>query len=97
MAKIFEIIYGPVITEKSTFLREVANQYVFEINPKANRIEVKKEVERVFPKVKVLDVKTLNIRGKVRRVGASIGKRSNWKKAIVKVRPGDSIEFFEGA
>jgi len=93
----YEILIRPLMTEKSTMLQEKNNQYVFEINTKANRLEVWQEVERVFPKVKVMDVKTLNVRGKNRRVGRSSGRRSNWKKAIVTLNEGDHIEFFEGA
>ena len=97
MPRAFEILIRPLLTEKSNFLQETVHQYVFEVNPQANRIEIKKEIERVFPKVKVVDVRTATVRGKVRRVGRSVGKRSNWKKAIITLREGDQIEFFEGA
>jgi len=97
MAEAFEILVRPLLTEKSTMLQEKHNQYQFEVNPKANRVEIKKEIERIFPKVKVLKVCTLNYRGKERRVGRSIGRRSDWKKAIVTLRPDDHIEIFEGA
>ena len=96
MAQGFNIIIGPLFTEKSTQLQGMHNQYVFEVHPRANRIEIKKEVEKVFPKVKVEDVKTIHVRGKVRRIGQSMGKRSNWKKAIVTLREGDQLEFYEG-
>ena len=97
MSKHYQILVRPLVTEKSTLLQEKVNQYQFEVNPKANRQEIKKEIERVFPKVKVLKVCTANYRGKVRRMGRSIGRRSNWKKAIVTLRPDDHIEIFEGA
>lgn len=97
MARNFEILLRPLLTEKSTMLQEAHNQYVFEINPTANRLEVKKEIERIFPKVKVEEVRVVHVRGKYRRIGRNIGKRPNWKKAIVRLRKGDQIEFFEGA
>ena len=93
----YEILVRPLVTEKSTFLQERTNDYVFEVNPNANRVEIQKEIERVFPKVKVKSVRTLNVRGKWTRVGRNIGRRSNWKKAIVSLREGDTIEIFEGA
>ncbi len=90
------IILRPLITEKSTFQKEEARQYVFEVDRKANKIEIKEAVEHLF-KVKVDQVRTLNVLGKVKRLGRKYGKRPDWKKAIVTLREGDRIEFFEGA
>lgn len=91
----FEVIKRPLVTEKGNLLKELYRQYSFEVNPDANKYQVKDAVESLF-KVHVADVKTIRIRGKNRRVGKHIGKRSNWKKAIVTLKEGEKIEFFEG-
>ncbi|MFO1519773.1 MAG: 50S ribosomal protein L23 [bacterium] len=91
----FEIIKRPLITEKSTLLKEQQQQYAFEVDLNANKNQIRGAVESLF-KVHVLDVKTLRVRGKYRRVGKSMGKRSNWKKAVVTLKKGEKIEFFEG-
>ncbi|MCX8117935.1 MAG: 50S ribosomal protein L23 [Desulfobacterota bacterium] len=91
-----KIILRPLITEKSTFQKEEARQYAFEVDRHANKIEIKEAVEHLF-KVKVDKVRTLNVLGKVKRLGRKYGKRPDWKKAIVTLREGDRIEFFEGA
>jgi large subunit ribosomal protein L23 len=96
MTHAFEILIRPLVTEKSTFLQEKNNDFVFEVRPDANRFEIRREIERLFPKVKVKKVRVAHCRGKTRRVGKNIGRRSNWKKAFVTLRPGDTIEFFEG-
>lgn len=90
-----QIIRKPLLTEKGTVLRETLNLYSFDVDVRANKHQVKLAVEQLF-KVKVLNVRTLNIRGKVKRVGRSVGKRSNWKKAYVTLNEGAKIEFFEG-
>ena len=90
-----EIIRRPLITEKGTQLRELQNQYLFEVDQRASKHQIKGAVEKLF-KVHVEDVKTLVVRGKIKRVGRSIGKRSNWKKAYVTLKEGEKIEFFEG-
>ena len=92
---LFGIIIRPVITEKSTDLREKANHIVFEVAMDAGKVEIKKAVEALF-KVKVLGVHTVKVRGKTRRVGRHVGRKSDWKKAIVKLKPGDTISIFEG-
>ncbi|MCP4683764.1 MAG: 50S ribosomal protein L23 [Desulfobacterales bacterium] len=92
---IYQIIREPRITEKSSLQKQGFNQISFKVHRQANKIEIKKAVETLF-KTKVLDVKTLNVRGKRRRVGRNMGKRSDWKKAIVKLSPGENIEFFDG-
>ncbi len=96
MKEIHQIIRRPLVTEKSTQQKEAHNQYVFEVQREANKIEIQKAVERLF-KVKVTKVRTLNVLGKVKRLGRKYGKRPDWKKAIVTLKEGDRIEFFEGA
>ncbi|PID78426.1 MAG: 50S ribosomal protein L23 [Deltaproteobacteria bacterium] len=91
----YDIIIGPVNTEKSNLQNELLNQVVFEVDPRANRIEIKKAVEEIF-KVKVNKVRTINVKGKKKRRGLIIGKRKDWKKAVVQLGHGDKIEFFEG-
>ena len=92
----YDIVVRPIITEKSSLLKDSGNQYVFEVKRDANKIEIKKAVEKLF-KVKVVSVHTSNIEGKKKKVGKSSGKRSDWKKAIVKLNPKDKITIFEGA
>ena len=95
MKNLYEIIRRPIITEKSTLQKEEANKVIFEVHPDANKQEIRKAVERIF-KVHVLEVRTLNQRGKEKRVGRNRGFRSDWKKAIVTLKKEDKIEFFEG-
>ncbi len=90
-----QIIKRPLITEKSSAQKELLNTYVFEVNPKSNKYQIREALESMF-KVDVVDLRTLNVRGKMRRVGRSFGKRSNWKKAIITLKQGQKIEFFEG-
>ena len=88
------IIKRPVaLTEKAARLKE-QNKVVFEVAPEANKIQIKQAVEELF-NVKVTDVNTLIQRGKMKRMGRSLAKRRNWKKAIVTLREGDDIQFFE--
>jgi len=89
-----KIIFYPLVTEKSTDLRTREDKYAFKVDLKANKVEIKKAVESVF-KVKVEDVHTMIMHGKVKRMGRYEGKRPNWKKAIVKLKKGEKIEFFE--
>ena len=91
-----DIIQAPLISEKGTALAESANQFLFKVRPEANKIEVKRAVETLF-KVKVIDVRMARYLGKVRRVGRSMGRRSDWKKAYVTLKEGDKIDFFGGA
>ena len=92
---IYQVIREPHITEKGTLQKEGFNQITFKVHKRANKIEIKKAVETFF-KTKVLDVKTMSVRGKKRRMGRNIGKKADWKKAVVKLAPGENIEFFEG-
>ena len=89
-----DIIRRPVVTEKSTDLM-AEKKYVFEVDPKANKTEIKQAVEQIFG-VKVEKVNTMNVRGKVKRFGGYSGRRRNWKKAIVKLtEDSKTIEVFE--
>ncbi len=90
------VLKRPVVTEKSTALREEENQYAFEVALDANKIEIRRAVESNFG-VRVLDVRTQVVRGKMKRFRRGFGKKPNWKKAVVTLREGDVIDFFEGA
>jgi large subunit ribosomal protein L23 len=92
---IYQVIKEPHVTEKANLLKEGSNQVSFKVHRRANKIEIKQAVE-TFLKVKVIEVKTMNMRGKRRRIGRTAGKRADWKKAIVRLAPGETIEFFEG-
>lgn len=87
-----DLIIQPVITEKGTKEKEERNKLIFKARKDANKIEIKKAVEEIF-KVKVDKVHTLNVKGKMKRLGKSQGKRSDWKKAIVTLKEGETIEF----
>jgi large subunit ribosomal protein L23 len=88
------IILRPLVTEKGSKLREMGNKYVFSVVPDANRIEIKRAVQEIF-NVKVKSVKTMVVRGKVKRLGIFEGKRPDWKKAVVTLEEGHSIDLFE--
>lgn len=90
-----DIIRKPIITEKATFMKTNHNVYVFEVERKCNKIEIKKAVEDFF-KVTVTDVRTYITHGKTRTRGRFSGRRPDWKRAIVQLKDGDTIEFFEG-
>ena len=96
MKEAYHIIRRPLITEKSTHQKDENHQYAFEVHGDANKVEIQSAVERLF-KVKVLQVRTCNVLGKVKRLGRRYGKRPDWKKAIVTLKEGDRIDFFEGA
>jgi large subunit ribosomal protein L23 len=89
------ILWRPIVTEKSTIERESENIVTFAVDPRANKIEIRAAVEHLFD-VKVIDVRTSRVHGKKRRLGRFTGYRPSWKKARVRLRDGDSIEFFEG-
>ena len=91
----YDIIKRPLITEKTNIQKEVNNQLTFEVERRANRVEIKKAVEKIF-NVRIAGVRTMQIKGKTKRRGRIIGKRRDWKKAIVTLMPGERIEFFEG-
>ncbi len=94
--RIQEVIRRPLITEKATELRDDSNIVAFEVARDANKIDVKRAVEAQF-KVKVAEVRVAGMHGKTRRQGRYVGKRPDWKKAYVRLAPGEkTIEFFEG-
>ena len=88
------IVRKVLITEKGTMLRETRNQYFFEVACDANKIEIQRAIENIF-KVKVDSVRTMQLRGKAKRQGRWLGKRNDWKKAIVTLQPDQKIELFE--
>ncbi|MCC6176749.1 MAG: 50S ribosomal protein L23 [Chloroflexi bacterium] len=89
-----EILVRPIITEKNTLLND-RGKYCFEVLQTANKIEIKRAVEEVF-NVKVVDVNTIKVPGKLRRTGRTSGMTRTWKKAIVTLAPGEQIELFQG-
>lgn len=89
-----EIIIKPVVTEKSVDLMQ-ENKYCFKVAKDANKIEIKNAIEEIF-KVTVVNVNTVNVHGKMKRMGRTQGMTAGWKKAVVTLREGDSIEVFEG-
>lgn len=94
--RIQDIIRRPLITEKSSVQRESANTLAFEVDARANKIEIQRAVETQF-KVKVAEVRVANCHGKIRRQGRFAGRRPDWKKAYVRLAAGEkTIDFFEG-
>ncbi len=91
----YEIIKAPLDTEKTNIQKETENKVSFEVDPTANRVEIRKAVEQIFD-VNVKSVRTMHVRGKVKRRGRIVGRRKNWKKAVVTLMPGSRINFFEG-
>ncbi|EGO65349.1 50S ribosomal protein L23 [Acetonema longum] len=89
-----DVLIRPLVTEKTTAMMQ-DNKYTFVVPLKANKVEIRQAVEQVF-KVKVLNVNTIRVMGKTKRMGRTQGKRSDYKKAIVKLAEGQRIEFFEG-
>ena len=93
-AKAYKQLVRPLITEKSSLVG-MYNQYVFEIAPKTNKVEIKKAIQALYG-VKALKVNTINMRGKTVRYGRRYGKLKNWKKVIVTLKQGDKIDVYEG-
>lgn len=93
--ELHQIIKKILITEKSNIERETSNKYYFQVNPKANKVEIGLAVEKLF-KVKVTEVRVLNVLGKKKRMGRVMGQKSSWKKAIVTLAEGSRIEVAEG-
>jgi large subunit ribosomal protein L23 len=89
-----DIISQAILSEKSTIAKEKENRYVFKVNPLANKLEIKRAIETAFD-VKVIDVQTINVKGKTKRLGRFEGKRSSWKKAVIRLKEGNNIEIFE--
>jgi len=90
--KLANVLTAPIISEKSANAADLGNQYVFKIQNTATKLQVKQAVELMFS-VKVDSVRVLNVKGKVKRFGRNLGKRSDWKKAYVKLQAGHSIEL----
>ncbi len=90
-----EILRRPILTEKSNYQADALHRYTFEVDRRANRLDVRSAVEKTF-NVTVVDVNMITVRGKKRRFGRTIGRTSDWKKAIVTLAPGQSLKFFEG-
>jgi large subunit ribosomal protein L23 len=93
--EVHQIIRKLLVTEKSTVARDESNKYVFEVDRKANKVEIGRAVERLF-KVKVVDVHVMHVLGKKKRMGRIIGQKSSWKKAIVTLTAGNRIDVIEG-
>ena len=91
----YQVVKGPLVTEKANLQKEGYGQVSFKVHRKANKIEIRQAVETLL-KAKVVDVKTMNVRGKRRRMGKHIGRRPDWKKAIIKLAAGQHIEGLEG-
>lgn len=89
-----DILVRPIVTEKSTALME-QGKYTFRVPLAATKIQIRQAVEQIF-KVKVQAVNTMRYEGKLKRMGRTQGRRSDWKKAIVTLKPGEAIELFEG-
>ena len=92
----YQILRRPIVTERSTKLGEEQTKVVFEVDLKADKLTIAKAVEAIY-QVKVIGVNTSIVRGKTKRFGRTVGKRSNWKKAIVTLHEGDKINFFANA
>lgn len=95
MREMYDIIKKYIVTEKSTIVKDEYNKCIFEVDRRANKIEIGKAVEKLF-KVKVVDVHVMNVVGKKKRVGKILGKKRDWKKAIITLAPGNVIEIFSG-
>lgn len=92
---VHQVIERPIVTEKSAIARESTNVATFRVDPKATKHDIRRAVEQLF-NVKVQSVRTMQQQGKKKRVGKFVGRRPTWKKAIVELAPGQSIEFYEG-
>lgn len=95
MPTLHRTIVRPLITEKSSAAYQARGEYTFEVHRDATKTQIRSAIEQLFG-VKVTGVWTMNVRGKDRRMGKTAGRRPNWKKAIVTLREGDTIEIFEG-
>ncbi|MEE8479782.1 MAG: 50S ribosomal protein L23 [Desulfobacterales bacterium] len=91
----YDIIKRPLITEKTNIQKEDYNQITFEVDRRANRVEIKRAIEKLF-NVRVSTIRTIQVKGKKKQRGRVIGKRKDWKKAIATLMPGERIDFFEG-
>lgn len=90
-----QVIIRPVVSEKSYVLSAV-DKYTFRVHPDAHKTQIRQAIEALFPGVKVVDVRTISVKSKPKRRGVTAGRTRSWKKAIVQVRPGDTIPIFQG-
>ncbi len=88
----YDVLKSPVITEKSSVMQADQNKYVFKVDSRANKKQIKDAVEKIYD-VKVVNVHTMNVRGKMKRLRANYGRTSGWKKALVTLKPGNSIDL----
>ncbi|MBI4697902.1 MAG: 50S ribosomal protein L23 [Nitrospirae bacterium] len=95
MKGLYKVLISPLFTEKGARLKETENKLLFKVASDANKIEIKKAVEQIF-KVKVDSVKTINCKGKLKKMGRYEGKRPDWKKAIVTLKKGEKLDLIEG-
>ena len=93
---LYNILSAPKVTEKSTLCNEKGNQIVFEVAKTANKMQIRAAVEKLFS-VEVVSVQTMNMKGKNKRFGQTTGRRNDWKKAIVRLKEGQTVDFFAGA
>ena len=90
-----QVIIRPVVSEKSYVLATV-DKYTFRVHPDAHKTEIKQAIETLFPEVRVVEVRTMSVKSKPKRRGVTAGRTRSWKKALVQVRPGDTIPIFQG-
>ena len=95
MKTVYNVLIGPMLTERGALLKEQENKLLFKVVKYANKMEIKRAVEEIF-KVKVENVATMNYKGKMKRMGRHMGKRPDWKKAIVTLKEGEKLDFIEG-
>ncbi len=88
----YDIVKNPILSEKGTRLSQTDNKYVFRVSRDANKIEIRRAIEKLY-KVRVKDVNTMNVPGKKKRLGAKLGKRPDWKKAVVTLQEGETLSF----
>jgi large subunit ribosomal protein L23 len=93
---LYNVLSAPKVTEKSTLCNEKGNQIVFKVAKWANKLQIKAAVEKLFS-VEVVSVQTMNIKGKNKRFGQTMGHRNDWKKAIVRLKEGQTVDFFSGS
>lgn len=98
--RLLQVLLAPQISEKATYLADKHEQVIFRVATDATKPEIKAAVELLFSKgdnkIEVLSVQVLNVKGKIKRFGRTFGRRSDWKKAFVRIKPGQDIEFAEG-
>ena len=92
----YDVLIRPLLTEKITSIREVKNSVAFAVDNRATRIDIRRAVEKIF-NVKVASVNVMNVRGKNKRQGRYVGRRSDWRKALVTLKEGEKIELYETA